>query len=53
MKLVSQYGQIIDVDPKHAQMLMSQKVWQEYKESPIKKEESPKKVNTVKGKGSV
>lgn len=34
MKLISNYGQIIDVKEEHANMLISQKVWKPYKEVP-------------------
>lgn len=48
MKLISNYGQIIDVQEEHAAMLIGQKVWKPYKEEKDglqdKREETPKEV---------
>lgn len=48
MKLISNYGQIIDVVEEHAQMLIEQKVWKPYKEDSNgmqkQREEAPKEV---------
>lgn len=52
MKLISNYGQIIDVNEQHAAMLIGQKVWKPYKEDGNglqDKKETPKEV-VVRGR---
>lgn len=52
MKLISLYGQIIDVNQEHAQILISQKSWKEYNEPESKlplEKPIPKVAKKVRG----